>query len=144
MVADRKLHRALNHVCPIKWGKRSAVETLTKRKKNMASYPTANVHRRSRRKLGRAQHQQSASVTTTAATTTPNVTLTFSDRVIVSGPLAITVGSLTILSQQQLSPTTYEFVMSGTTTTATYNFPGFQQNIATFQGGGVAGVSGTF
>lgn len=110
----------------------------------MASYPTSNVHRRSRRKLGRAQHQQAAAATTTAATTTPNVTLTFNVPVIVSGPLTITVGSLTILSQQQLTPTTYEFVLSGTTTSETYSFPANQPNIATFQGGGVAGVSGTF
>ena len=108
------------------------------------AYPGPKVHRVSRRKLGRAQHIQAPFATTTAATTTPNVTLTFSVPVIVGGPLEMTVGSLSIVSQSQTSPTTYVFVMSGMTTTATYNFPGNQPNISTFQGGAVAGVTGTF
>jgi hypothetical protein len=110
----------------------------------MATYPGPKVHRRSRRKLGRGQHQQSPVATTTAATTTPNVTLTFSVPVIVSGPLEFTISGQTVVSQSQTSPTTYVFVMSGTTTSAAYSFPGDQPNIATFQGGQVAGVSGTF
>lgn len=110
----------------------------------MASYPSQKKHFASRRKLGRGQHTQIATTTPTIATTTPNVTLTFPVPVIVSGPLEITVGGLTILSQSQTSATTYVFVMSGTTTTAAYNFPANQPNIATTSGGAVNGVSGTF
>jgi hypothetical protein len=108
------------------------------------SYPGPKVHRPSRRKLGRGQSTPRATATTTAATTTPSVTLTFSVPVIVSAPLAITVGGLTIVSQTQLTQTTYEFVMSAATTGLTYTFAGDQPGIATFQGGGVAGASGTF
>lgn len=110
----------------------------------MASYPSQKKHQVSRRKLGRGQHVQVASVTPTIATITPTITLTFPQPVIAGGPLTITAGSLAIVSQQQLSATTYEFIMSGTTTTAAYNFPGNQPNIKTAMGGAINGVSGTF
>jgi hypothetical protein len=108
------------------------------------SYPGPKVHRVSRRKLGRGQHQQVAGTLCSAATTTPNVTVTFASPVVVSGPLEITVGSLTIVSQSQTSPTTVVFVMSGPTTGLAYNFPAGQPNVSNMQGGAVGGTAGTF
>ena len=59
----------------------------------MASYPGAKVHRVSRRKLGRGQHVQLPSATVTAAAVTTTVTLTFSQSVVVGGPIPLVLGT---------------------------------------------------
>lgn len=110
----------------------------------MASFPGAKVHRPSRRKLGRGQHTQLPSATVAATTATPDVTLTFSVPVIVSGTPNFTVTGLTILSWTQPTPTTVHLVMSGATTGLTYSYPANDPNVSTFQGGAEAGTSGTF
>jgi hypothetical protein len=80
-------------------------------------------------------------VSASASTTT--VTLTFSEPVVVSGPVALTVSAGgPVVSQSQTSPTTYVLIYTSTVAGATYSVPA---NIGrTFAGGGTLSTSGTF
>ena len=78
------------------------------------AFPGSNVHRVSRRKLGRGQHYQLPSFTVGVASSGSTVTLTFSQAVIVSGTIPLNVGGgLTLVSQTVNNPTTVTQVYSG-------------------------------
>lgn len=110
----------------------------------MASYPSAKVHRVSRRKLGRGQHVQLPSATVTGAAATVTVTLTFSVPVVVGGPIPLVLGTpQTPVSQIQTSPTTVQIVYPLTVAGETWSI-GSGAPVSTFQGGGLAPASGTF
>jgi hypothetical protein len=111
----------------------------------MSAYPTPNVHRRNRRKLGRGQSNagNDAAVTITSTGTT-NATLTFSQPVVVRGNLSNTVASRTLVSQTQTSPTVVTQVWSGNVTGLAYNVPAGMPNVSTVRGGQNSGSSGTF
>lgn len=110
-----------------------------------ASYPTAKVHRPSRRKLGRGQYVQPPPVTVVLTSTADTATMTFSQPVVVNGTIAMTVsGGRTLVTQTVVSPTVVTQLFSGTLTTQTWSIPAGQQTVKTFQGGQLAPASGTF
>lgn len=110
----------------------------------MASFPNNKVHRTNRRKLGKGQHVQVPPTAVAATASTDTVVLTFAAPVIVSGPTALTVATLTQVSTTQISPTVVHVLMSGALSSHAYNLPAGDPNISNFQGGSNAGTSGTF
>lgn len=110
----------------------------------MASYPSAKVHRVSRRKLGRGQHVQVPPVTIVPTVATTTVTLTFSQAVVVSGKIGYVGNTGPVLVQTQTSPTVVTLTFTGSQAAATYSIAANDPAIKTFQGGGNAAVSGTF
>ena len=110
----------------------------------MASFPNNKVHRSDRRKLGRGQSVPRPSTGVVATASTDTVVLTFSAPVIVSGPTALIVGTLTQVSTTQISPTVVHVLMSGAVASHAYNLPAGDPAISNFQGGSNAGTSGTF
>lgn len=108
-------------------------------------FPTANVHRRNRRKLGRHQQTVSAGVAVAVTSTgTTNVTLTFARPVVVTGTIGTTVATLTFVSQTIVSPTVVTQVFSGTVATHAFAVPAGDAHVKTYQGGQVLGATGTF
>lgn len=111
----------------------------------MASFPTAKHHRTSRRKLGRGQSVNKPAATATFTDSADTVIWTFSQPVVISGPIPANVsGGRTLVSQSQTSPTTVSQTYSGTLTTQTFSIVANDPSITTVQGGGFAGLAGTF
>lgn len=110
----------------------------------MASYPSAKVHRPSRRQLGKGQTIPIPPVTCTPTVSTTTVTLTFSAPVIVSGNINMHMAGLTLVSQTITSPTVVTQVYSATAATAAWSLTANDPTVKSFQGGGLAGASGTF
>ena len=102
------------------------------------------MHRVSRRKLGRGQFPTANGVAVVATGASDTVTLTFARPVVVTGPIPITVATLTIVSQTVVSPTVVTILMSGTVATHAYAVPSGAANVASYQGGQVLGTTGTF
>lgn len=109
----------------------------------MASYPSAKVHRASRRKLGRGQHVQLPIATVAVTGASDTATFTFSQPVIVNGPLAVALSGLTIVSQTVVSSTVVNVLYSGAVSGKTWTFSSTEP-VATYQGGSVAPATGTF
>lgn len=107
-------------------------------------FPSSNVHRRNRRHLQRGQGPFPASISTTATGSGSTAVLTFSQPVNISGPIPLTVATLTFVSQVVNSPTQVTVTMSGAVATHAWNLPGGAANISSYQGGQVLGASGTF
>lgn len=107
-------------------------------------YPTANVHRRSRRKLGRGQFGTALGVAVTVTASASTATLTFARPVVVTGTIPMTVATRTISSQTIVSPTVVTILFSGALTTLAWTVPAGAANVATYQGGPVLGAAGTF
>lgn len=111
----------------------------------MSSYPGGKVHRPSRRHLGKGQYPTSANITVAATSTgTTNVTLTFARPVTVSGPIGVTVATLTLVSQAIVSPTVVTQVWTGNVATHAYTVPSNDPHVSSYQGGALVGTSGTF
>lgn len=111
----------------------------------MATYPTAKVHRPSRRKLGRWQYPTNSGTTVAVTSTgTTNVTLTFAQPVVVTGDIGVTVAGLTLVSQTIISPTVVTQTWSANVATHAFAVPANDPHVSTYQGGGVAGATGTF
>jgi len=108
------------------------------------AYPGPKVHRVSRRKLGRGQYPNISGTQTTATPSGSTVVLTWSQPVVVRGNLAITVATLTFVSQVINSPTQVTITMSGAVATHAYSFNGNQPNISASNGGAVSSAAGTF
>jgi hypothetical protein len=109
------------------------------------SYPGPKVHRVNRRKLGRGQYPAGNSVTVVVTDTGTVATLTFARPVTVTGPINLNVaGGPTYVSQAIVSPTVVTQTYSAALTSHTYTINGNTPNVSTYQGGGVAGTSGTF
>jgi len=104
------------------------------------------VNRRSRRVMPRGQGAGipvgATAVLTSTGTT--NVTITFSQPVVVTGTLGMTVATLTLVSQTVVSPTVVTQVWNGNVATHLGTLPANDPNVATYQGGKVAGTSVTF
>jgi hypothetical protein len=110
----------------------------------MASYPSAKVHRVSRRQLGRGQHVQVAQATVSASASTVTVTLTFNVPVVVNGVIALNLGTPeTFVSQTQISPTQVHQVYAASVAGSTWSIHAGAP-VSTYQGGGLAPASGTF
>jgi len=111
----------------------------------MASYPGANVHRRSRRKLGRAQYPQLAQASMIPVDTTVVVVITFSLPVIVSGVIDLHLDPAIALVSQVVTADT---VVTQTYLTAVagsdWVFEGGIGSVRTREGGAVAPAAGTF
>lgn len=110
----------------------------------MASYPNKIAHRPSRRRAGRNQGPFPPFVTVTAAPSGSTVVLTFSLPVVIFGNIPLVVATRTFVSQVVNSPTQVTVTMSGAVTTLAWSLAGAAANIATYQGGVVAGAGGTF
>lgn len=109
------------------------------------SFPSANVHRRNRRKLGRGQYPAVPGIVATVTSSgTTNVTLTFHSPVIVSGNVGNTVATRTLVSQTIVSPTVVTQVWSGNVTGLAWTVPAGAPNVRGVNGGMLAGASGTF
>lgn len=107
-------------------------------------YPGPNVHRPSRRKLGRGQYPTQTGVSVVATGAASIATLTFARPVVVTGLPPIQVATLTPVSWVQSSPTVVAITMSGAVSTHAYTIPAGLANVATYQGGPVLGTTGTF
>jgi hypothetical protein len=109
------------------------------------AFPSAVVHRRNRRKLGRGQYPTVPPVTCTITSSgTTNATLTFNRPVIVRGTIPLSVATRTNVSQTIVSPTVVTQVMSGNVAGLAYTLPSNPANVAGSNGGEVAAASGTF
>lgn len=107
-------------------------------------FPTNNVHRRNRRRLGRQQGPFPASVTATLAPSGSTVVITFSQPVNVNGNIGLTVATRTFVSQVVNSPTQVTVTMNGTVATFLATLPTNDPALSSYQGGPVLGVSRTF
>jgi hypothetical protein len=110
----------------------------------MASFPGPNVHRPSRRKLGKGQSTPRANADVTLSTTTPVVHFEFTLPVVVRGLLDPGVTGLTPVSQVIVDSTHVDVTMSGATTGLDYDYPAGDPLVSTMQGGIETGDAGTF
>lgn len=108
------------------------------------AFPGPKVHRVNRRKLGRGQFPTTTAVACVITGASTTVTLTFARPVVVTGPIPMTVATLTFVSQTIVSPTIVTQTWSGTLTGHAWTLQAGAANVATFQGGQVMGSSGTF
>lgn len=108
------------------------------------SYPASKTRTPSRRKLGRGQVTAAAYVSLVVTGSGSTVTLTFSRPIVVTGPIVGTVATRTFVSQVITSPTVVTQTWSSAVTGLAYAFSGPQANAASYQGGQVAGATGTF
>lgn len=108
------------------------------------AFPGANVHRASRRKLGRGQTPTLSSVAATVTGSASTVTITFARPVVVTGTIPLTVATLALVTQTVVSPTVVTQLMTGTVATHAWSLPSGANNVRTQQGGQVLGASGTF
>jgi len=111
----------------------------------MASYPGANVHRRSRRKLGRAQYPQLAQASMIPVDTTAVVVITFSKPVIVSGVIDLHLDpAIALVSQVVTGPDEVTQTYLTTVSGSDWSFEGGIGSVRTREGGAVAPSAGTF
>jgi len=108
-------------------------------------YNTQIKHRRNRRTLGRGQSSPSMDATVAITSTgTTNLTMTFSQPVVVRGNIGTTVATRTLVSQTVVSPTIVTQVWSGNVTGLAYTLPANDPNVSSRMGGQVSGIAGTF
>lgn len=107
-------------------------------------FPSNNVHRTNRRRLGRGQGPFPANVTTSASGSGSTAIITFSQPVTITGNLPLTVATLTFVSQVVTSPTVVTVTMSGAVATHAYTLASPVSTANSYQGGTVVGTSGTF
>ena len=111
----------------------------------MASFPGPKVHRRSRRKLSRGQVPPIPPVAVVVTSVGMVATLTFGVAVVVHGTPNLNVsGGLTLVSQVVISPTVIQQTYSDALVGKTYLLAPGDPSVSSFQGGVVAGASGTF
>jgi hypothetical protein len=111
----------------------------------MASYPGPNVHRPSRRKLGRGQTVQKPTVSLTVTSATTVATIDFSQPVVINGDIDMGVtGGPVFVSQEVVSPTRVRQTFNAALAAKTYAVAAGDPAIATFQGGQNAAKAGTF
>lgn len=109
------------------------------------AYPTAKVHRSSRRKLGKGQYPSAGVVLVALSNPSADIVrLTFSLPVVVTGTIPTSTTSGTFVSQAVTSATTVDQTFSASQAAATVSVPSNAANVATYQGGRVAGISVTF
>lgn len=108
------------------------------------SYPSIQPHRPSRRKLGRGQVAPALGVTVAVTGSGSTATLTFARPVVVTGTIPMTIATRTFVSQTIVSPTVVTQLWSGAVTGLAYAIASAPANVATYQGGVVSGVTGTF
>lgn len=109
------------------------------------AFPTNQIHRRNRRRLGRGQYPIAAAIGVAVTSTgTTNLTMTFNQPVVISGTIGNTVATRTLVSQNVVSPTVVTQVWSGNVATLAYAVPANDPAVKAATGGTLAGVSGTF
>lgn len=108
------------------------------------AYPGNKVHRRNRRRLQSGQGPYPSTVTCAVTGTGSTATLTFSSPVNVSGNILFTTATLTRVTQTVVSPTVVTILMSGALSTHAYNLPSADPALSSYEGGLVAGSTGTF
>lgn len=108
------------------------------------AFPNAKTHRVSRRKLGRGQYPNAIPVTVTITGSASTATLTFSRPVVVTGAIPLVVATRTNSTQTVVSSTVVTILQSGTVTGLAFSLAGNAANVTSYQGGKVAGTSGTF
>lgn len=112
----------------------------------MATFPTAKVHRVSRRNLGRGQHVQLPLVTCAVTSAADHATLTFSQPVVINGSLDLVPVGLVYQGQQQISSTVWQVDYDDAVTGIAYDgIPAGSPIVQSMQGGQFAGIpAGTF
>jgi hypothetical protein len=108
----------------------------------MASFPNSKIHKPSRKKLGKGQVPPTAPATVTPSVATTTVTLTASVPGIFANPTTFVATGGTIVSQGQLTPTTYQIVYTATQAAAVWTLPAHA--FTTNSGGTSIASSGTF
>lgn len=103
-----------------------------------------NVHRRNTRKLGRGQFPEQTPITVAAVGSGSTASLTFSQPVCVSGPIPLTVDTLTFVSQVISSPTVAVVTMSGAVASKTYSMAANPVNVTGQKGQPITALAGTF
>jgi hypothetical protein len=96
------------------------------------------------RKLGRGQYPLIAPLACTAGHSGNDAILTFNRPIVVNGPVSLTVGTRTFVSQVLTSPTVLTVTMSGATTSLAYAMPANDPHIRGSHGEGNAALAGTF
>lgn len=107
-------------------------------------FPSGKTHRINRRKLGRGQFPTATGVAVVITGTASTATLTFARPVVVTGPIPLSVATRTNSTQTVVSPTVVTILQSGTVTGLAFSLPSGAANVSTYQGGPVAGTTGTF
>ena len=111
----------------------------------MASFPTSKVHRSNRRKAGRNQAPSGPTVPATVTLGPGNTAIvSFASPVVVSGPLPLSVGNLTVGNQTVDSPTQVTIELSGNASGQPFVLQGGTVAAANYHGGGISGAAGTF
>ena len=114
----------------------------------MASFPTPNVHRRSRRKLGRGQYPQLPSAVALPTEDTADVIIDFDQPVVVFGAVDLHLTRITpavpaLLTQVVMSTTQVVQTYASTVVGCDWAL-GPDAAVRTHAGGGLAAASGTF
>lgn len=107
-------------------------------------YPGNKVHRRNRRRLQAGQGPFPAAVACVVTGSGSTATLTFGSPVNVAGTIPLAVVGKTLVTQTVVSPTVVTQLMSGALTGVAWTLPSPVANTSSYEGGIVAGGSGTF
>ena len=108
------------------------------------SFPSGKTHYPSRRHPTKGAYPVAQGVACTITFTGSTATLTFSRPVIVTGPISLSVPGATLVTQTTVSPTVVTQLYSVPLSGLTYTLQAMATNVATYQGGPVAGTTGTF
>jgi hypothetical protein len=109
------------------------------------AFPGGKEHRESRTKLGRGQHVAPPPVTFVMSSAADTATLTFNVPVVLTGTIPLTVsGGVTRVSQTLVSPNVVEQLFSGPLTGLAWSLAAPVLEVRSYQGGALAGASGTF
>lgn len=105
------------------------------------AYPGAKVHRINRRKLGRGQYPAQTAITATITYASPTITVTFSDQVVVSGIIPVSISPGVIGTQTIVSPTVVTYNNAALGTAVVVTLPAMAANVIGLRGQAIAGAS---
>lgn len=109
------------------------------------SFPTNNIHRRNRRKLGRGQYPALTGATAVITGASNHAILTFTLPVVVDGPIPLVVTGGTAGAQTIVSPTVVNIEQGVAVTGKAWTLAQPIPQVGTYEGGTVASApSGTF
>ena len=108
------------------------------------AFPAQKKHRPSRRKLGKNQQSYAMAVASTLTGTGSTVVITFDAPCVIRGPVALSVDTLTFVSQVVNSNRQVTVTMSGAVATHAFTYASGDPNVTSYYGGTTLGGSGTF
>lgn len=110
----------------------------------MANYPTNNVHRRDRRRLGRGQFPSFPTVTGSVTASGATASIAFDMPVVVKGIVPLEVTGKTFVSQQVISSQLIHQTFNTNLAGAAWLMSSPIGNVTGWDGQGVGGGAGTF